>query len=159
MFLIYRIFFESFDNFEKVQNSYPVAKKCFYDHWILKITGPINLYLTENLILKDILYNFTANLMDILLISFILYYVIYSNCARTILTISAFYFLRSNIQNNFVLSIYENYLCYSTEGFSFVVPNGRTSDFFYSGHCGSAFIITLSFRDKGVDLFYYFGIY
>jgi len=159
IYLIYRIFFESLDNFEKVQDSYPIAKRCFYDHWTLKITGPINLYLTENLILKDILYNFTANLMDILLISFILYYVIYSDCARTLLTIFAFYFLRSNIQNNFVLSFYENYLYYSMEGFSFVVPNGRTADFFFSGHCGSAFIITLSFRDKDVNLFYYFGIF
>jgi hypothetical protein len=159
IYLIYRIFFESFDHFEKIQNSHFTAKKCFYDEWALTVTGPINKYLTENLILKDLLVVFSADLMDILLLSFLLYYVIYSNCARTILTIFTFYFLRSNLQKNFLFSIYENYLFYAIDGFSFTVPAGRTADFFYSGHCGSAMIVTLSFRDKGVDIFYYFGIF
>ena len=102
---------------------------------------------------------FSTSLMDILSISFLIYFVKYSNCGRALLTLFIFYFIRANIQKIFLLSFYENYLFEYFGAFSFTVPLGRTADYFYSGHCGCSMILTLFYRDKGINIYYYFGLF
>ena len=91
--------------------------------------------------------------------SFLFYFARYGNCHCYLISLVLFYAFRGMVQNLFVFSFYDNYLFDFKGGFySFFVPYGRESDFFYSGHCGIATLATLTFRDLNIKPLYYFGI-
>lgn len=155
LFFIYRFFLDTGSIFREGNNS----RYCFYDKWLLDYTKSVNIFASQNLWFRDIMMIFASNALDVLMISFLIYYVKNGGCRRTLLSLLMFYGLRGILQNFFLFSYYENYL-FDHPGFiSFVVPFYRAADFFYSGHCGCAFILALTFRDIGENKLYYFGLF
>lgn len=158
IYLCHRIFLIDEEIFENLEKSLNTSTKCFYDELLLIYTAGINKFLSQNLIYKDFLILLSTTFMDTLTISFMFYFIKFSKCEKPFMTLFLFYFIRSKVQNIFLLSFYENNLYYIHGGFSFTVPLGRTADFFYSGHCGCSTVLTLFFKENGVKLYYYFGI-
>lgn len=161
LYLIYRY---ALPNNEKLKLD---SKYCFKDKWLLEYTNFLNKFAAKHLYFRDFILLFSSNCFDILMISFIFFYIQngdkgedYRNmCRRSIISLLMFYIFRALIQNIFTFSIYDTYLFDYPGFFSFVVPFSRAPDFYYSGHCGCAFILTISFRDFGEKYLYYFGIF
>jgi hypothetical protein len=131
---------------------------CFYDKVLLEYTNDITLYLSQHLYLNDFLIVASSGCLDILMICFIFHFINYCRSWLPIISLSMFYGFRAVLQKVFVFSFYDNYLAHNPGFFSIVVPYSylRTADFFYSGHCGCAFILSLHFYyEKEIFLFYY----
>ena len=151
-YFLYR-FFNS-EDLELLNTSY-----CFYDKFLLNFTHSLNIYISQNLYLRDILLLFSANSLDILMISFFFHFIKNGRCVRSLLSLILFYSFRGCLQHLFIFSFYKNYL-FDYPGFiSISVPFFRAADFFYSGHCGFALILTSSFKDSNESYFYYFGLF
>jgi hypothetical protein len=90
---------------------------------------------------------------------FLILYAIKGNSWKHIIALLTFYLFRGTlIQSINILEFYDLYI-WGYPGFpSLTVNTERTSDFFYSGHTGVAFLLALIFRDYEYRLFYYNGI-
>jgi hypothetical protein len=158
IYLIYRYSLPSDDYIKPLALD---SKYCFNDKWLF-YTSFINKFAAKHLYFRDLILIFSSNCLDILMVSFIFYYIQNGHkgeCTRSIISLFMFYLARALIQNIFTFSIYDTYLFDYPGFFSFVVPFGRAPDFYYSGHCGCSFLLTVSFRDFGEKYFYFFGIF
>jgi hypothetical protein len=152
LFFLYRLI--NSEDLELLKSSY-----CFYDKFLLNATHSLNTYISQNLYLRDFTLLFSANCLDILMISFFFNFIQKGNSTQAFLSLIMFYGFRACLQNLFLFSFYTNYL-FDYPGFvSFSVPFYRAADFFYSGHCGFAYILTLSLKDSKEYYFYYFGLF
>ena len=78
-----------------------------------------------------------------------MHYIKFGNSIKPLIAFLLFYGLRGIIQTFFLLDYYPIYL-FTYPGFtSLSVPSSRAADFFYSGHTGCAFLITLNFKEMG----------
>jgi hypothetical protein len=152
IYFLYRIFINEEDKVNFI-------KSCLYDKWLSIYTNDFIIYLSQHLYIRDYLLFLSSNSLDILMISFLFYFVKWGNCEKTFLTLVIFYSFRGMIQNFFLFSFYDMYLFDYRDLISVVVPTGREADFFYSGHCGCALILCLTFREKKENIFYYYGIF
>lgn len=132
---------------------------CFYDKFLLEYIQEITVYLSQHLMIRDLLLTTGSNCLDVLMVGYLIHYVRFGRSWKPILSIFMFYGFRAIFQNFFLLSFYDTYLFDFPEVFSIVVPLGRSADFFYSGHCGSALLMALNFRDAGEHYYAYFGYF
>lgn len=86
--------------------------------------------------LRNALQIMCSAFMDILFLSTAGYWVLTSRTARLILTVLIFYITRALIQKIWFDPFPPGYWWYDPGFPSLVVPYGRGSDFFYSGHIG-----------------------
>jgi hypothetical protein len=74
--------------------------------------------------------------MDIMFMTTGAYWIFYGNTSRMVMSTLIFYFTRAAVQQIWYSPYPKNYF-WDYPGFpSFVVPYGRSSDFFFSGHIG-----------------------
>lgn len=88
-------------------------------------------------------------LMDVSFLTYFIYWTLYGTSVRIICAMSMFYGVRGVIMGFFLLGFPDGYT-WDYPGFpSIVVPYGRTSDFFYSGHCGFLVIVACEWFTLG----------
>jgi hypothetical protein len=95
-----------------------------------------NAYILSDPPLRNALQIMCSGFMDILFLSTAGYWVITSRTSRLIFTILLFYITRALIQKIWFDPFPPNFWWYNPGFPSLVVPYGRGSDFFYSGHIG-----------------------
>jgi len=77
------------------------------------------------------------------------YWVVYARSVRLPLSLALFYAVRAGIQAIWLSPFPEGYYWYSPGIPSFVVPYGRGSDFFFSGHSGFLIICACEWNKLG----------
>jgi len=91
--------------------------------------------------------------MDVTMVVGFVVFAIHGRTWRLPIALVMFYGLRMILQKCFLMRYPEGYL-WDYPGFpSLVVPYGKTNDFFYSGHCGGALIMTLEYRSLAKVLY------
>jgi len=88
-------------------------------------------------------------LIDIVFLATLGYWIFYGKSCRLIVTFAIFYGIRAVIQNLFYLPFPEMYWWYDPGFPSLVVPYGRGSDFFFSGHSGFVLICLMEWKTNG----------
>jgi len=105
------------------------------DHLMDKFNG-CNEYIRANRSLQDILLIICSLFMDVMFFTTGYYWVRHGTSSRLIVATLFFYFLRTAVQQMWY-SPYPSGYIWDDPGFpSLVVPYGRTSDFYFSGHIG-----------------------
>lgn len=74
--------------------------------------------------------------MDLVFVTLYGYWIFNISTGRVIYAMAVFYLVRAVTQGLVTLRFPEGYYWSDPNVPSIVVPYGRTSDFFYSGHCG-----------------------
>ncbi len=152
-FIIYRIF--SPDK-ESLNTNFPYA---FNDKVLLIFFAPITKFLAEHLQVRDLVLLTGFLNLDILMLVFIAYYIKFGNSFKPFICFLIFYGIRAILQNFFLLDYYPLYL-FTYPGFrSISVPTSRAADFFFSGHTGCAFLLSLNFRSWGENKLFYYGCF
>jgi len=96
----------------------------------------INRYVLARQNLRDGMLIACSFFMDVMFFSLGAYWIFYGNSSRLIVSTLIFYFVRAAVQQMFLCPYPDNY-SWDDPGFpSIVVPYGRSSDFFFSGHIG-----------------------
>lgn len=88
-------------------------------------------------------------LMDFIFLSLYVYWVLNVKTGRPIYAIGLFYLIRGLTQATVTLRYPEGYLWEDPGVPSLVVPYGRSSDFFFSGHCGFLNLCALEWLRNG----------
>ena len=153
IWILYRIF----STFIKIQD---LETLCFKDHLQDDVFRPLTMFLSQNLIYRDILLIFSSAILDVTLISFFTIFVLYGNSWKVVLSMVFFYAFRGGfVQNLNLFKFPEMFLFLDPGFFSFAVAYQETPDFFYSGHVGVSFIISYYLRKFGFLRFHYFGCF
>ena len=149
-FTFYRVFAPDSDKMQ----TFPYA---FNDKALLSFLAPITTYLAENLQIRDyVLLTGFLNL-DILMLTFLAYYIKFGKSFKPFICFLFFYGLRIVFQSFFLLDYYPLYL-FTYPGFrSLSVPTSRAADFFFSGHTGCAFLLALNFKEWGENKLFVYG--
>ena len=92
---------------------------------------------------------FCSTLIDIMTIASLYYWTRYSTTWRLLLTMGAFYSLRSLTTNMVIFEVPKGYNWGYPGIMSIFVPYGPTADFFYSGHVGACVIQYNEFHSNG----------
>ena len=117
-------------------------EECVRDY-TFRWTAAVNDFLSHRPLLTDRYIIFCSFLMDVMLISVFVSWLIYWKSFRVILTYLLFFGVRSQIQNNFLMPRLPGFL-FRYPGFpSVAVPYHDSNDFYYSGHVGTCFILVL----------------
>jgi len=88
-------------------------------------------------------------LIDIVFLGTLGYWIFYGKSSRLIVVYALFYGIRAVIQQLFYLPFPDMYWWYDPGFPSLVVPYGRGSDFFFSGHSGFVLICFMEWRRLG----------
>ena len=131
---------------------------CFDDKILLNLLEKLTLFLSNNLQIRDFFLLTGFLNLDILVLLFLAYYIKFGNSFKPIVCFIFFYGLRAIFQSFFLLDYYPIYL-FTYPGFrSLTVPTSRAADFFFSGHTGCAFLLTLNFKSWGEMKLFYYGV-
>ncbi|EAR82185.1 PAP2 family protein (macronuclear) [Tetrahymena thermophila SB210] len=103
----------------------------------------------NNLSLARFLQISSSLLMDIVFVTLYGYWVFNISTGRVIYATGLFYLVRAITQTFIVLRFPDGYYWDDPHVPSIVVPYGRTSDFFYSGHCGFLNLCALEWLRSG----------
>lgn len=83
--------------------------------------------------------------IDIAFVIIMIYYILYAKTGRIVYSVIIFYGIRGLCQGLFLFQ-FSPELTFSFPGiYSIMVPYGKTSDFYFSGHSGFLFMSTLEF--------------
>jgi len=105
------------------------------DHLMDKFNG-INEYIRANRNVQDLMLILCSLFMDVMFFCTGFFWVFRGKSSRLIISTLFFYFLRSAVQQMWYSPFPPGYV-WDDPGFpSLVVPYGRTSDFYFSGHIG-----------------------
>lgn len=111
---------------------YPIIHDPIMYNWF----SGMNTYVNENQGAADFFQISSSLLMDFSFFAMFIYWVIFINTGRILYATAIFYVTRSIMQNFVVFPFPDGYY-WKDPGFpSLTVPYGRSSDFFWSGHCG-----------------------
>ena len=106
------------------------------DDRLMDLFDGINEYIRQNQTLQDAMLIICSLFMDIMFFSTGFYWVFKGKSSRLVVTTLSFYLLRIAVQHMWY-SPYPTHYVWNDPGFpSLVVPYGRTSDFYFSGHMG-----------------------
>lgn len=144
IFTFYRIFLSNKDTL--TSNDFPYQ---FDDRLLLNFFDSFTIFLSKNLQLRDFFLLTGFLNLDILLLTFLMHYIKFGKSIKPLIGFLLFYGLRGIVQGFFLLDYYPIYLFTYPGFFSLAVPSSRAADFFYSGHTGCAFLVTLNFREMG----------
>jgi len=96
----------------------------------------INFYVMDRPRLRDAMLIACTFFMDVMFFATGIYWVLYGNSSRIVVSILFFYAVRAAVQQMFYCPYPKHYF-WDDPGFPpLVVPYGRSSDFFFSGHVG-----------------------
>jgi len=133
---------------------------CFRDNVQEVIFGKLTIFLSQNLIYRDLLVIFSSSILDVSLVSFFMIFIKQGNSWKPHLTLTLFYLFRGAIVQKLILLQFPSIFIFNFPGFYSISVNfERTPDFFYSGHCGCALILTYYLREFGYIKFSNFGIF
>jgi len=118
----------------------------------------VNYFILHNTGWRDIMQILCSAFMDVLFLSTAGYWVLYSKSSRLILTILFFYGTRALVQNMWFSPFPPGFWWYDPGFPSLVVPYGRGSDFFFSGHIGFVVICGTEWKRNGKPLMVLFAI-
>jgi len=85
---------------------------------------------------RDLFQMIASALIDIVFLSLMAYWILYGKTTRLVASLGIFYITRALLQKLYWVPFPPMYYWYSPPIPSLVVPYGRGSDFFYSGHAG-----------------------
>jgi len=132
---------------------------CFNDKFLTVILKPITDFLSQHLLIRDLMLILGALFMDMGFLLFTIVYILRGNSWKEIFAIILFYGLRGSFQSISFLQIYDTFIM-EYPGFpSLMVPYFRTADFYYSGHTGASCLLALSYRDWGYTPIFYVYIF
>lgn len=115
--------------------------KCVVDK-VQDMLEPVNNYVLLHNGLRNALQIMCSGFMDILFLSTGAYWILYNKSSNLILTVLTFYVVRAGIQAIWESPFPHGFWWYNPGFPSLVVPYGRGSDFFFSGHIGFVTICT-----------------
>jgi len=102
----------------------------------------INFYVMDRPRLRDAMLIGCTFFMDVMFFATGIYWILYGNSSRIIVSILFFYATRAAVQQMFYCPYPKHYF-WDDPGFpTLVVPYGRSSDFFFSGHVGFVTLCT-----------------
>ncbi len=104
---------------------------------------PTTLWLKNHPLTTKWIIILSSLLIDCVFLFLGVFFVIHARTARIIYSIVIFYGIRAICQAIFLFQYPEEWLFDDPGFFSIVVPYGRASDFFFSGHSGFLLITTL----------------
>jgi hypothetical protein len=152
LFILYRIFQPNKDTLQE----FPYQ---FCDKFLLNLFEGFTIFLSKNLQLRDFFLLTGFLNLDILLLTFLMHYIKFGNSIKPLFGFLLFYGLRGLIQTFYLLDYYPIYL-FNYPGFrSLSVPTSRAADFFYSGHTGCAFLVTLNLKEMGEFKLFIYGCF
>jgi len=96
----------------------------------------VNYYILHHSTLRDGLQIACSGFMDVLFLLTAGYWALYSRTSRLIIVITVFYAVRFLVQQMFYSPFPAGYWWYYPGFPSLIIPYGRGSDFFFSGHIG-----------------------
>jgi len=109
----------------------------------------VNTYILENPIVRDSLQILCSLFMDVMFLSTFLHWIYHGKSGRLIFVSGMFYIIRAAVQAIWYSPFPPGYWWNSPGIPSLVVPYGRGSDFFFSGHAGFSVICGLEWRKNG----------
>lgn len=108
--------------------------------------NPVNLFLNQQVVYANFLIISSSFMMDCFSLSIFVYWLLYIRNLRFMITVTLFYTIRSIHMLIFHLRFPLGYYWNDPHFLSLSVPYGRTSDFFFSGHCGFLAICFFEWR-------------
>lgn len=103
---------------------------------LMDAAGGANQYILQRPLLRNGMLIACSFFMDIMFFATGIFWIFFGNSSRLIVSTLIFYFVRAAVQQMF-LCPYPPFYSWDDPGFpSIVVPYGRSSDFFFSGHIG-----------------------
>lgn len=126
----------------KIFNFEHVSTKCLYDT-VQESFKPANMYLSTHPIFRRVVVILSSLLIDIVFLYILIYFAIKAKTARIIYAVALFYGIRAICQNLFLFQFPSNWIFSDPGFFSLVVPYGKTSDFYFSGHSGFLMMSTI----------------
>lgn len=127
----------------------------------LEATKGLNKRLTadENLWQLHSLMIFCGALMDVMILSLFINWVIRGTSVRLVVVFSCFYGLRAICMMVYAVEPYEGYY-WEYPGFpSLIIAYGETNDFFYSGHVGACILCFHEYTKNGWTRFRWYCIF
>lgn len=122
------------------------------------MTDSINKYLLENPIVSNFLTIISSFFIDITMISICIYWILFSESWRFLVSLFGFYILRAVTQAFFIMRAPDG-LIWNYPGFpSLAVSYLKTTDFFFSGHVGLPIITSCEFSKNGYIFLTYFSL-
>jgi len=124
-----------------------------------------NAFIEENHAWRNAFQIICSLFMDIMFIGTGAYWILRGNSSRLVVATLAFYIVRAIVQGLFWLPFpHKGYYWWDDPGFpSFVVPYGKGSDFFFSGHIGFVTICATEWKRAGRKVLFWIltigGIY
>lgn len=131
----------------------------FKDQIVMILLEHLTRYLSQNVNLMNVLIVFCSTILDFFFLVLVYHYAFKGNSWGPFLNIICFYFLRSLIQNLVFIPIIDSYIFLQPGFISIVVPYGRTSDFFYSGHAGISLLILVYMKDFKLMIMHYLAYF
>lgn len=133
---------------------------CFKDIVLTDYVKFITDYLSQNLDHRDYLLIFGSKLLDMVLPTYMIYFMFKGDSWLAIWIMALFYNIRGPlIQNLSGLEYYDTYLFDNPGFYSFSVPYYRAADFFFSGHAGCAIACSFQYRKWGKTWISNFAIF
>ena len=118
-------------------DSEPSGVTCIWDG-AFQATDDMNAFLEEHSEYRSALLIFASVLLDILMVTSALRFVLWPKNLHSLMFLLTFYGVRGIIMSFFIMSFPEGHI-FTHPGFpSLTVTYEKTSDFFYSGHVGFA---------------------
>eukprot|EP01017_Pseudomicrothorax_dubius_P016708 TRINITY_DN1891_c0_g1_i27.p1 TRINITY_DN1891_c0_g1~~TRINITY_DN1891_c0_g1_i27.p1 ORF type:complete len:231 (+),score=19.03 TRINITY_DN1891_c0_g1_i27:59-751(+) len=122
---------------------------CFRDH-LFNVLNHLNELARNDPAFRSAIQISSSLLMDIVYLSLFFHWVAKGTSSRILITALSFYAFRGMVMNLALLGFPHGYV-WDHPGFpSIVVPYGRTSDFFFSGHCGFLMICASEYMTIGL---------
>ena len=128
-----------------VPDNEPPSVVDIVQNWLINV----NYYILHNTGWRDALQITCSAFMDILFLTTSGYWVLYSKSSRLIVTILLFYGVRNVVQQMWWSPFPAGFWWYDPGFPSLIVPYGRGSDFFFSGHVGFVVICGTEWKRVG----------
>lgn len=125
-----------------------------YDPILELILRPVSKYLTQHFYLRDLVVMIGSISLDFNFSLCAILYIFHGRGTKIFIMFAMFYGYRAFLLNIFDFVILEESLANMPGLFSIWTPFHRSNDFYYSGHTGCAFLLSLFHLDYGhVKLF------
>lgn len=131
--------------------------ECIQDN-LMNLFNGVNNFILHNSGWRNTMQIMTSLVIDILFLSTGGYWVLYSRSSRLIITILIFFGVRMAVQHMWYSPFPSGFWWYDPGFPSLVVPYGRGSDFFFSGHIGFILICGTEWKRNGFLSMYIFAI-
>lgn len=131
---------------------------CLNDYGI-KMLEPVNNKLVNDNVFKKVLLIVSSMMIDLAIVSLLLYWMVYGDSWRFFFVAFKFYGLRAILQQLYQMPFPNNF-AFSDPGLpSLTVSYAHTNDFFYSGHVGIPIICGLEFKKYGLNVIFFICLF